>query len=122
MAILGVCGVVKRTITNYANETGINGLSNAGKASQVRHRKQRIYPIFVNIYNMQVETNWLYLICNTISQKQEKCRLVAWLIIFFLGGAATIWNVYYVFHDYFEYEVTTSISIEQNTVVCNNQG
>ena len=71
---------------------------------------------------MYVETNWLYLICNTISQKQEKCRLVVWLIIFFLGGAATIWNVYYVFHDYFEYDVTTSISIEQNTVVCNNEG
>ena len=39
MAILGVCGAVKRTVTNYANETGINGLSNAGKASQVRHKK-----------------------------------------------------------------------------------
>ena len=49
MAILGVCGVVKRTITNYANETGINGLSNAGKASQVRHNKQRNYPKLVNI-------------------------------------------------------------------------
>ena len=49
MAILGVCGVVKRTVTNYWTETGINGLSNAGKASQVRHTKKRIYPIFLNI-------------------------------------------------------------------------
>ena len=70
---------------------------------------------------MYVEFNLFYLIFNTFSQKQEKCRLVVWLIIFFLGGAATIWNVYYVFHDYFEYDVTTSISIEQNTVVCDNQ-
>ena len=39
MTILGVCGVVKRTSANFWNETGINGLSNAGKASQVRHNK-----------------------------------------------------------------------------------
>ena len=47
MAIVGVCGVVKRTVTNYWTETGINGLSNAGKASQVSHNKFRNYPILV---------------------------------------------------------------------------
>ena len=49
MVFLGVCVAVKRTVTNYANETGINGLSNAGKASQVRHWKLCIYPRLVNI-------------------------------------------------------------------------
>ena len=47
MAILGVCGVVKRTVTNYWTETGINGLSNAGKASQVSYKKFRNYPVLV---------------------------------------------------------------------------
>ena len=32
----GLFGVIKNTSTQYANETGINVLSNAGKASQVK--------------------------------------------------------------------------------------
>ena len=43
--------------------------------------------------------------------------MVLWVIIFLAGGALTIWNVYYVFHDYFQYEVDTSISVDKNTVV-----